>query len=164
MKKELRALAADLACHLKTLDEDTVAAPPHAPVKRALAPEAGAGKTADGGIGEKPEVRSQKSDRLLTAALPPLTAKPPLSLSAVTEQVKAAMEELSAEVKACRKCPLGHARLNTVFGVGSLKAQLRDSARYSLISWRLPKLPVILQATVVVPVTVRVPTAPPPVV
>jgi DNA polymerase len=123
MKKELRELAADLAGHLKTLDEDTVAAP-HISGKCAFAPEAGAGKTADGGIGEKPEVRSQKSDRLLTAVLQPLTSKPPPSLSAVTEQVKAAMEELSAEVKTCRKCPLGHARLNAVFGVGSLEAKV----------------------------------------
>ncbi|OGR48470.1 MAG: hypothetical protein A2X33_02700 [Elusimicrobia bacterium GWA2_51_34] len=35
-----------------------------------------------------------------------------------------AMAALSDEVSACRKCPLGHARIKAVFGVGSLKAEV----------------------------------------
>ncbi|HAH31374.1 MAG TPA: uracil-DNA glycosylase [Elusimicrobia bacterium] len=34
------------------------------------------------------------------------------------------MDELAAEVKSCRKCSLGYARLNAVFGVGSLAAKV----------------------------------------
>lgn len=47
------------------------------------------------------------------AATPPPSARPPAEMSALAEQVRA-----------CRKCGLGHARLNAVFGVGAYEARI----------------------------------------
>ena len=96
MKQELRALAADLAAHLKTLDEDTIPAPQASP-SGGLPPKA-----------DKPEPPAIPAEK--TAAAP--------------DAIAAAMTALSDEVRACRKCPLGHARIKAVFGVGSPKAEV----------------------------------------
>jgi len=105
MKKELRALAADLAAYLKTVDEDTIPAL-HLAKNRARAPETVSKHAAQASAG--------------SVAPPPLES-PPLSAK---KSLAEAMTELLDEVRACRKCPLGHARLKTVFGVGSLEAEV----------------------------------------
>jgi len=97
MKRELAAAARDLAAYVKSLDEN-LAEPP---CGAAVAP------------------RPAK-----TRAASPLP--PPAGEPAVPQMTKkpADMDSLAEQVKACRKCGLGHARLNAVFGVGSYKAKV----------------------------------------
>jgi DNA polymerase len=51
-------------------------------------------------------------------------AVPPAVPAAAPQAQPADMDALAAQVKACRKCGLGHARLNAVFGVGTYKAKV----------------------------------------
>ena len=96
MKRELAAAARDLAAYIKTLDENLAEFPRSEPVPTQKAVPAPAGPAAA-----------------------PLPAPP-----VVSEQGTGDMASLSETVKNCRKCPLGFARLNAVFGVGSDKARV----------------------------------------
>jgi len=109
MRRELAETARDLAAYLKSLDENMAEPPagvkyapaaavpgPAASAARAMAVEAAAAPAA------VPAPRAKN-----------MTALPPVD-----------MDTLAGQVKACRKCGLGHARLNAVFGVGSCKARV----------------------------------------
>ena len=113
MKKELRSLAADMAAYIKTVDEDTL--------------QRITGETAAKGGAGKPAASSRQSERV-PASEPPLAvskcAEPPVPSGDRPAELAAAMAALSKEVRNCRRCPLGHARLNSVFGVGSLTAKV----------------------------------------
>lgn len=54
----------------------------------------------------------------------PAAAEPEVKTPAMTHKKPADMDALAEQVKACRKCGLGHARLNAVFGVGTYKAKV----------------------------------------
>ena len=97
MKRELAAAARDLAGYIKTLDENLA----ELPRQEAAAPL----KAAPVGT--------------LPAAAEPLPV--PYSAPGLDSPD---MDFLSEKVKNCRKCPLGFARLNAVFGVGSYKAKV----------------------------------------
>ena len=97
MKRELAEAAKDLAAYIKTLDEN-LAEPPLS--------QAGSGKGI--GTGKVPQP-------------PPLSLPPPLPLPL---PAALSMESLAEAVGNCRKCGLGHARLNAVFGVGDCKAKV----------------------------------------
>lgn len=94
MKREIAGAARDLAAYLRSQDED-LAEPPR-------------------GSAPRPAAR---------AASAPAPDKVPSS-AAVPAPAAADMDALAAQVKACRKCGLGHARLNAVFGVGTYKARV----------------------------------------
>jgi len=103
MKYELKNLAGDLAAHIKTVDEDTYTPHKSAGLRSAAKPAAApaaAEKTA-----------------AVSAAQKPVPAAAPADISA-------GMAALIAEMKKCRKCQLGHARLNAVFGVGNTRAEV----------------------------------------
>jgi len=95
MKRELAAAARDLTAYIKTLDENLAEFPRH----DAASPLGAA----------------------VPEPLPAAVQPPPLPSSPQGPQD---MESLSEKVRNCRKCPLGHARLNAVFGVGSPKARV----------------------------------------
>ncbi|MDD5210219.1 MAG: uracil-DNA glycosylase [Elusimicrobiales bacterium] len=95
MKRELAEAAKDLAAYIRELDEN-------------LAEPARAGAAA-----VKPLPLP------LAAAVP---AEEPARRAA--EQETPDMDSLAEKVKSCRKCGLGHARLNAVFGVGTYKAKV----------------------------------------
>ncbi|MCM2268206.1 MAG: uracil-DNA glycosylase [Elusimicrobiales bacterium] len=94
MKRELAGAARDLAAYLKAQDEN-LAEPP-----RGAAP-----------------ARTRPPVPVAAAAAPE---------AANTQMTKppADMDALAQQVSKCRKCGLGHARLNAVFGVGSPKARV----------------------------------------
>ena len=119
MKKELRALAADLAAHLKTVDEDTLL-PPQLSLSCGRPPKAD--KPPAGAARRAPDAVSKHAAQASAGRMAPSpTESIPLSSK---KTVAEAMTELSAEVRTCRRCPLGHARLNAVFGTGSLEAEV----------------------------------------
>lgn len=95
MRRELAEAAKDLAAYIRELDEN-------------LAEPARAGAAA-----VKPLPLP------LSAAVP---AEEPARHAA--EQETPDMEALAEKVRSCRKCGLGHARLNAVFGVGTYKAKV----------------------------------------
>ena len=95
MKRELAEAAKDLAAYIRALDEN-LAEPPRG-----------------GAAANKPPAP-------LTA--PPLPAAP--TSSPAPRRDAHDMDSLAEEVKNCRKCGLGHARLNAVFGVGTYKAKV----------------------------------------
>jgi len=97
MRRELAAAARDLAAYVKTLDEN-LAEPP---CGAAVAPKS-----------SKSRAAAPVPPPAEEPAKPQMTKKP------------ADMDSLAEQVKACRKCGLGHARLNAVFGVGSYKAKV----------------------------------------
>jgi DNA polymerase len=97
MKRELAAAARDLAAYVKSLDENLAEPPCRA---------ASASKPA------KARAAAPLPPPAEEPAKPQMTKKP------------ADMDSLAEQVKACRKCGLGHARLNAVFGVGSYKAKV----------------------------------------
>jgi len=100
MRRELAAAARDLAAYIKAQDENLAeAAPGSSVVKRVSRPSPAA-----------PPV--------------PTAAEPEVKPSAMTHKKPADMDALAEQVKACRKCGLGHARLNAVFGVGTYKAKV----------------------------------------
>ncbi len=99
MNRELAEAARDLAAYIRSLDENL--AEPPAGVKRTPAVAV-------------PAVPEPAAGRPAPAAEAPKT----MTLS------PADMDQLAEKVKACRKCGLGHARLNAVFGVGSYKAKV----------------------------------------
>lgn len=103
MRRELAGAARDLAAYIKAQDE-TLAEPPRA----------GAVKAAP--VLSRPEVPAP-------AAVSAPAAQPPSSPT-MTETRPADMDALAEQVKSCRKCGLGHARLNAVFGVGTYKAKV----------------------------------------
>jgi DNA polymerase len=94
MKRELLETAGDLAAYIKTLDGDL------AEPARSLPPSPA------------------------TASVPQPAAVPAAAVPPISEHQPADMDSLAAKVKACRKCGLGHARLNAVFGVGTCKARV----------------------------------------
>ena len=96
MRRALAEAARDLSAYIRTLDENLAEFPvPAGEVKPVRVPAAAAA--------EKP----------LPVPAPPMM-----------KQTPADMDSLSLKVKKCRKCQLGHARLNAVFGVGSYKARV----------------------------------------
>jgi len=100
MRRELAAAAKDLAAYVRTLDENLAEFPrPGASAKSPASSSAPA-----------------PSPAAVTAAA---TADAPM-----TKQPPADMDTLAETVKNCRKCGLGYARLNAVFGVGSYKARV----------------------------------------
>ncbi|OGR44846.1 MAG: hypothetical protein A2X35_06005 [Elusimicrobia bacterium GWA2_61_42] len=90
MKRELAEAARDLSAYLKALDENL--AEPSRPGAAAV-PSPAAPRPAD--------------IIILPAAASPMDERSCTDLAS-----------LALKVKDCRKCPLGHARLNAVFGVG----------------------------------------------
>jgi len=102
MKRELAETAKDLASYLRALDEN-LAEPPC--------------RSASGASVRNP-VLSPRS-----AAAPP-AAKQALSAQVTSAPEAASLEALSEIVGKCRKCGLGHARLNAVFGVGDPRAKV----------------------------------------
>jgi DNA polymerase len=95
MRRELAEAAKDLAAYIRELDEN-LAEPPR------------------GGIAAK-----EPSAPAIAAPVPPLPPSSPAPRRDVPD-----MDSLALEVKNCRKCGLGHARLNAVFGVGTYKAKV----------------------------------------
>ncbi|HBA60472.1 MAG TPA: uracil-DNA glycosylase [Elusimicrobia bacterium] len=96
MKRELAGTARDLAAYLRTLDENLAEFSP--------APSG---------------VRSPSAPAAVPSVKPP-----PESPSKMQNKPAVDMDSLSEQVNKCRKCGLGHARLNAVFGVGSRKAKV----------------------------------------
>ena len=100
MKRVLGAAARDLGAYIKSLDEDLVDSPvPGAAPAHVTAPTPAAS----------------------AAPAEPRPAPAAVQSAAVSSRN---MEELAKEVRDCRKCPLGYARLNAVFGVGDHKAKV----------------------------------------
>lgn len=97
MKRELAAAARDLAAYIKTLDENLAEFP-----RSEAAPQ--------------PKIAAAAA---VTAAAESLPA-PSSSPGPETPDIAF----LSETVKNCRKCPLGYARLNAVFGVGASNARV----------------------------------------
>ncbi len=95
MRRELAEAAKDLAAYIRELDEN-------------LAEPACAGAAA------------------VKPLTPPLYAAVPAEEPErrAAEQETPDMEALAGKVGSCRKCGLGHARLNAVFGVGTYKAKV----------------------------------------
>ncbi|MDO8803660.1 MAG: uracil-DNA glycosylase [Elusimicrobiota bacterium] len=100
MKRELAEAARDLAAYIKTLDENLAELP--------------CGARAAGPSPVIP-VRSH------TASVKPGPAAAPAPAS---KERPTDMDSLAEEVKSCRRCALGHARLNAVFGVGNPGAKV----------------------------------------
>lgn len=98
MKRELAAAARDLAAYVKALDENL-----------AEGPRPGAVRTAPA---------------VITEPAPAPAPTPAGTPTAMTENRPADMDALAEQVRNCRKCGLGHARLNAVFGVGTYKARV----------------------------------------
>ncbi len=95
MKRELAAAARDLAAYIKTLDEN---------------------------LAEFPRGEAAPQPKIAAAVHAAENPLPAPSSSAGPEAPD--MASLSETVKNCRKCPLGYARLNAVFGVGSDTARV----------------------------------------
>ncbi|MBI5744045.1 MAG: uracil-DNA glycosylase [Elusimicrobia bacterium] len=98
MKRELAGAAKDLAAYLKSQDEDLAEVPRGAAARPA---------------GKSPATKAASPARPIPAPAPAHVPVEP-----------ADMDSLSEKVRNCRKCGLGHARLNAVFGVGSPKAKV----------------------------------------
>jgi len=98
MKRELAEAAKDLAAYIRTLDENLAELPRGAKA---------------GGQGPVLSVKPSASPVKPEQALPPAAKERPLDMNSLAE-----------EVKNCRKCGLGYARLNAVFGVGDQKAKV----------------------------------------
>ena len=96
MKRELAAAAKDLAAYIKTLDENLA----ECPRQEAAAP-----------------LKAAPAAPVAAAAEPAVPYPAP-------GRDSSDLNALSETVKNCRKCPLGFARLNAVFGVGSDKARV----------------------------------------
>ncbi|MDQ7773898.1 MAG: uracil-DNA glycosylase [Elusimicrobiales bacterium] len=96
-----KALARDLAAHIRRLDEDLHISPhelpggPARPAKKAAAPP------------KAPGAGSPATARAAAAPAP-----------------SGGLDSLETEVKSCRRCALGSHRLNAVFGVGSPSARV----------------------------------------
>ena len=102
MKRELAEAAKALAAYIRTLDEN-LAEPPCKPGAEA---------------GNSGSARAPKP-----AAAP--AVKPAASPAPVSTELEIPdMDSLAETVKKCRKCGLGHARLNAVFGVGNPRAKV----------------------------------------
>lgn len=95
MRRELAEAAKDLAAYIRELDEN-LAEPPRA---GAAAPEL------------SPQVSSSPAQVMKPGPASPEPKAPD-------------MDSLAEEVRKCRKCGLGHARLKAVFGVGNYKAKV----------------------------------------
>jgi DNA polymerase len=100
VRRELSEAVRDLAAHLKGLDENLAEPVPGGAVRTAPAPFPAA-----------------------QAAVPP-PASPEPRPAAMPQERPADMDALAEQVKNCRKCGLGFARLNAVFGVGTYKAKV----------------------------------------
>lgn len=105
MKRQLADTAKDLAAYIRSLDED-LAEPPHTGAALAAPALSRPCKTAGPAAVETPA--------------PPQASPAPL----MPAKKSASMDELAEQVKTCRRCGLGAARLNAVFGVGSRKARV----------------------------------------
>ncbi|PIU19764.1 MAG: uracil-DNA glycosylase [Elusimicrobia bacterium CG08_land_8_20_14_0_20_59_10] len=75
-------------------------------------------RTLDETLAESPRPAAETSAPV-PAPLPAKKNVPPMNSISSAD-----MDKLSEQVKKCRKCGLGHARLNAVFGVGSHKARV----------------------------------------
>jgi DNA polymerase len=95
MKRELAETARDLAAYIKAQDENLAEFP------RSSAP--------------RPQTANAVTPPASAVAAPVIPMNEPHA---------ADMDSLAVKVKACRKCGLGHARLNAVFGVGTYKAKV----------------------------------------
>ena len=95
MKRELATVARDLAAYIKTLDEN---------------------------LAECPRQEGAAPSQTAPARTIPAAAEPSALYSAPEGSTD--LDSLSEKVKACRKCQLGNARLNAVFGVGSAGARV----------------------------------------
>ena len=95
MKRELAEAAKDLAAYIRALDEN---------------------------LAEPPRGAAAANKPPAPLAAPPLPAAP--TSSPAPRRDAHDMDSLAEEVKNCRKCGLGHARLNAVFGVGTYKAKV----------------------------------------
>ena len=99
MRRELASAAKDMAVYIKALDENLAESPWRgAPLKSAA---------------------SASAPSPYPAAVPAGPAD-----TSMTKQPPADMDTLAEKVGKCRKCGLGHARLNAVFGVGSYKSKV----------------------------------------
>lgn len=111
MPTPLRAAARELAAYLRALDENLVEPGPAAPAAAetpAKAPAAAAVPSA--------AAKPQEAENM--PAAPGTKSVPP-----APEQA-ADLPSLAEKVKNCRRCGLGLARLNPVFGVGNPKARI----------------------------------------
>ncbi len=109
-----KALARDLAAHIRRIDEDLHISPAELPAgRRAPGTDCGQSRPDPGG----PSRAAKKaSPRAAAAKAAPSAAAAPAGASTFAG--------LEKEVKACRRCALGSHRLNAVFGVGSPSAKV----------------------------------------
>lgn len=103
MKRALASAARDLSAYIAAQDENLLELP------------SGAGRA----LALKP-AQQYKPAAAAAEPLQPVAAPVPVPAAVPA----AGMEALAEKVNACRRCPLGHARLKAVFGVGNPKARV----------------------------------------